>query len=165
MEMRLANQNEAKVCYKCIEDARAYHKSLGFEQWHPDYPTQQTILDDIAQNIGYAFTEGNEVIGYCCMIFGDEPAYKEIEGAWKTEKPYAVVHRMSFSSKARGSGVSREAFRLIKDCCMSNHIDAIRVDTQEENKVMQHILGREGFEYCGLIQFDGGPKLASEWDR
>ena len=165
MEMRLAKQNEAEVCYQCIEDARAYHKSLGFEQWHPDYPTQQTILDDIAQNIGYAFTEGNEVIGYCCMIFGDEPAYKEIEGAWKTEKPYAVVHRMSFSSKARGSGLSQEAFRLIKDCCLSNHIDAIRVDTQEENKVMQHILGREGFEYCGLIQFDGGPKLAYEWDR
>ena len=23
---------------------------------------------------------------------------------------------------------------------------------------------REGFEYCGLIQFDGGPKLAYEWD-
>ena len=62
-EMRLANQNEAKVCYKCIEDARAYHKSLGFEQWHPDYPTQQTILDDIAQNIGYAFVTGNKVIG------------------------------------------------------------------------------------------------------
>ena len=48
---------------------------------------------------------------------------------------------------------------------MLNHIDAIRVDTQEENKVMQQILRREGFEYCGLIQFDGGPKLAYEWDR
>ena len=46
----------------------------------------------------------------------------------------------------------------------SNHVDAIRLDTQQENKVMQHILDREGFEYCGLIQFDGGPKLAYEWD-
>ena len=165
MEMRLANQNEAKVCYQCIEDARAYHKSLNFEQWHPDYPTQQTILDDIAQNIGYAFVKDNEVIGYCCMIFGNEPAYKRIDGAWKTEKPYAVVHRMAFSSKARGGGLSHEAFQLIKDFCLSNQIDAIRVDTQEENKVMQHILSREGFAYCGLIQFDGGPKLAYEWDR
>ena len=34
-----------------------------------------------------------------------------------------------------------------------------------KNKVMQQILRREGFEYCGLIQFDGGPKLAYEWDR
>ena len=63
MEMRLANQSEAEICYQCIEDARAYHKSMGFEQWHPDYPTLQTICDDIAQNIGYAFAEDNEVIG------------------------------------------------------------------------------------------------------
>ena len=72
---------------------------------------------------------------------------------------------MAFSSKARGGGLSREAFRLIKEYCLSNTFDAIRVDTQEENKVMQHILDREGFVYCGLIQFDGGPKLAYEWDR
>ena len=43
MKLRLANLNEAEICYQCIEDARAYHKSLGFEQWHPDYPTEQTI--------------------------------------------------------------------------------------------------------------------------
>ena len=51
-----------------------------------------------------------------------------------------------------------------RQLCRSNHIAAIRLDTQEENKVMQHILDWEGFEYCGLIQFDGGPKLAYEWD-
>ena len=72
---------------------------------------------------------------------------------------------MAFSSKARGGGLSHEAFQPIKDFCLSNQIDAIRVDTQEENKVMQHILSREGFVYCGLIQFDGGPKLAYEWNR
>ena len=164
MELRTAYQNEAEICYQCIEDARAYHRSLGFEQWHPDYPTQQTVLDDIAQNIGYAFTDENGVIGYCCIIFGEEPAYKEISGAWKTDRPYAVVHRMAFSSRARGGGLSGEAISLIKEFCRSKQFDAIRIDTQDENKVMQHILEREGFAYCGLIHFDGGPKLAYEWD-
>ena len=165
MELRLAQQHEAGICYQCIEDARAYHKSLGFEQWHPDYPTRQTILDDIAQGIGYAFTDDTGVIGYCCIVIGDEPAYHEIDGAWKTDRPYAVVHRMAFNRRARGSGLSHEAFQHIEDYCLMHRIDAIRLDTQEENKVMQHILGREGFEYCGMVQFDGGPKLAYEWDR
>ena len=165
MKLRKAKQNEAEICYLCIEDARAYHKSLGFEQWHPDYPTQQTVLDDIVQNVGYAFVTEDGVIGYCCIIFGDEPAYHEINGAWKNDKPYAVVHRMAFSKKARGSGLSGEAINLIKKLCLANHIGAIRVDTQNENKVMQHILVREGFAYCGLVQFDGGPKLAYEWDE
>ena len=164
MELRPARRQEAGVCYQCIEDARAYHRSLGFEQWHPDYPTQQTILDDIAQGIGYAFADDTGVIGYCCIVIGDEPAYREIDGAWKTDRPYAVVHRMAFSRRARGGGRSKEAFSLIRTFCRSNHVGAIRLDTQKENRVMQHILDREGFAYCGLIQFDGGPKLAYEWD-
>ena len=164
MELRKAQQNEAAMGYQCIEDARAYHKSLGFEQWHPDYPTQQTIQEDIEQGIGYVFADETGIIGYCCIIIGDEPAYHKIEGAWKTERQYAVVHRMAFSHRARGGGLSGKAFNLIKEFCRSNHIHAIRVDTQDENKVMQHILVREGFVYCGLIQFDGGPKLAYEWD-
>ena len=57
MELRKAEANEAEICYQCIEDARAYHKSLGFEQWRPDYPTRETILEDIAQNMGYTFVD------------------------------------------------------------------------------------------------------------
>lgn len=164
MKLRKAKLYEAEACYQCIEDARAYHKSMGFEQWHPDYPTQQTILDDITENTGYVFVDEQEIVGYCCIIIGAEPAYHKIKGNWKTDRPYAVVHRMAFNKKARGEGLSRLAFDLIKEFCLSNHINAIRVDTQDENKVMQHILDREEFQYCGIIQFDGGPKLAYEWD-
>lgn len=165
MELRKAKIQEAEVCYQCIEDARAYHKSQGFVQWHPDYPTRQTILDDIAQNNGYVFVNEQEILGYCCMIIGEEPAYRNIEGAWKTDSPYTVVHRMAFRQTVRGRGLSGQAFACVKEFCTARQVNAIRVDTQEENKVMQHILAREGFQYCGRIQFDGGPKLAYEWDR
>ena len=165
MILRNAYTDEANKLYQCIEDARVYHSLLGFVQWHPGYPTLQTIKDDIETGIGYVFAEGDEVYGYCCIIIGDEPAYHVIDGAWKTDRPYAVVHRMAFSRQNRGEGLSGKAFALIKDFCIENGIEAIRVDTQDENKVMQHILSREGFEYCGLITFDGGPKLAYEWDR
>ena len=104
MELRKAKANEAEICYQCIEDARAYHKSLGFEQWRPDYPTRETILKDIAQNMGYTFVDEQGIIGYCCIIIGDEPAYRQIEGACKTNRPYAVIHRMAFNKKARGGG-------------------------------------------------------------
>lgn len=111
------------------------------------------------------FAEGGELFGYCCIIIGDESAYHEIDGTWKTDRPYAVVHRMAFAQNSRGKCLFGKALSLIKDLCMEHGINAIRVDTQEENKVMQHILVREGFAYCGLVTFDGGPKLAYEWDR
>ncbi|MCI2057935.1 MAG: GNAT family N-acetyltransferase [Oscillibacter sp.] len=163
--LRKARRDEAESCYQCIEDARLYHKLMGFEQWHPDYPTLHTLEGDIENGIGYAFTDGDELIGYCCIIIGDEPAYHVINGSWKTDRRYAVVHRMAFNAASRGSGLSEKAFSAIKNYCRENEVDAIRVDTQDENKVMQHILLREGFAYCGLIEFGGGPKLAYEWDR
>ncbi len=163
MILRNARADEAHKAYQCIEDARSYHKSLGFVQWYPGYPTVQTIQEDIEAGIGYVF-EADDVYGYCCIVIGDEPAYHVIEGAWKTDKPYAVVHRMAFSQKSRGKGLSRQAFALIKKFCTEHGVEAIRIDTQEENKVMQHVLEREGFAYCGLITFNGGPKLAYEWD-
>lgn len=111
------------------------------------------------------FADNAEIYGYCCIIIGDESAYKVIDGAWKSDLPYAVVHRMAFSQQSRGKGLSEKAFDLIKEFCANNGIDAIRVDTQGENVVMQHVLAREGFAYCGLVTFDGGPKLAYEWNR
>lgn len=164
MILRKAKDTEAAACYQCIEAARAYHKSLGFEQWHADYPTLRTVEDDIKNGTAYVFDEEGSPIGYCCVIVGEEPAYLVIDGAWKTERPYAVIHRMALGKNARGKGLSKTAFSLLKDACAQQGVDAIRVDTQEENTVMQHILLREGFEYCGLITFDGGPKLAYEWD-
>lgn len=164
MLLRKAERDEAEAAYQCIEDARAYHKAMGFVQWHPGYPTLATIEDDINAGIGYVFAEGDKVCGYCCVIIGEEPAYSVIDGEWKTNRPYAVVHRMAFSHNARGKGLSGKAFALLKKFCIENGIEAIRVDTQDENKIMQHILAREGFEYCGLITYDGGPKLAYEWD-
>ncbi len=165
MIMRTAAAGEEQACFQMIEEAKAFQRSMGFVQWHPGYPSLNTIAQDIESGIGYVFAEDEKLLGYCCLIIGDEPAYRQIEGAWKTERPYAVVHRLAFGAAARGRGLSGEAFSLIKAFCLERGIEAIRVDTQEENRVMRHILDREGFSYCGRILFDGGPKLAYEWDR
>lgn len=164
MILRKASPDEASKAYRCIEDARQYHHSLGFMQWPPEYPTIGTVRDDITKGIGFVFEDNGEILGYCCLLLGDEPAYKIIDGAWKTDRPYAVVHRLAFSGSSRGKGLSKKAFLLIKSYCVENSFDAIRIDTHEENQVMQHILIREGFEYCGLITFARGLRLAYEWD-
>ena len=164
VKLRKATMEELNDAFQCIIDAREYQNSLGFVQWTDEYPTHETIKDDIASGTGFAFSEDDRLIGYCCVLIGDEPAYHEIDGAWRTDHPYAVVHRMAFLKESRGKGYAGKAFSLVKEYCLKNGIEAIRVDTQEENKVMQHVLEKEGFTYCGTIMFAGGPKLAYEWD-
>ncbi|MGM9530074.1 MAG: GNAT family N-acetyltransferase [Phascolarctobacterium sp.] len=166
MDIRKARPSEAEICYSFINDARAYHAKLGFVQWHEGYPVLRTIMDDINTGIGYALVnKSDEPVGYCCFVVGEEPAYKVIDGKWLNDATYAVVHRMAFSKNVRGKGASGEAMELLKELALSLGIKTIRVDTQAENKVMQHILEREGFVHCGYVQFDGGPKLAYQWDE
>lgn len=165
MFLRKAQAKEANACYQFIEDARRYHKSLGFEQWPPDYPTLHDIVEDIEKEQGHVFVDGNALAGYCCIIIGDEPAYHDLKGSWITSREYAVIHRLAFSAAFRGKGLSRQAFLLLKEYCGARGINAMRADTQKENAVMQHILIREGFSFCGLVTFDGSPKMAFEWDR
>ena len=84
MILRKASECESSISYQCIEDARAYHSSLGFVQWHPGYPTLKTIEEDITNGIGFVFVEDEEVMGSCCIIIGDERAYIVIAGSRKT---------------------------------------------------------------------------------
>lgn len=165
MIIRLAELSEAGECYKILDEGRNYQKSMGFEQWTSFYPSEETVIEDINLGRGYVFADENGLIGYCCIIFTGEPVYSNIEGEWKTSDPYAVVHRIAFGNNRRSTGCSKEVFSLIKKFAKENGFTAVRIDTKEENKVMRHVVTREGFELCGTVFYNGSPRLAYEWNE
>lgn len=165
MILRKALQSEIDVCYSCIEDAKAFQREQGFVQWHDGYPTVKTIEEDIQKGIGFVVCEDDDILGYLAIILGDDPDYCHIDGSWKTDRAYGVVHRMAFRKHSRGKGLAKMVFQMIKEYCLSHGIDAIRIDTQKENKIMQRVIQGAGFDYCGIVVVDNGPKLAYEWDN
>ena len=41
------------------------------------------------------------------------------------------------------------------------HCESLRADTHEDNKIMQHLLEKNGFVRCGIIHVeDGTPRVA-----
>ena len=158
--LELAQPKDAAKCYAIIQAAKEFQREQGFIQWTEDYPNESTIREDIATGKGYVLTVDQEIAGYMCIDFSGEPAYANIEGAWNTEIPYAVVHRMAFSQEYRGKGLSSVALRLVADLCLSKGVNSIRVDTDFRNTRMQHILEKCGFSKCGVIVFQGSGKLA-----
>lgn len=158
--LELANSKELEVCYEIIEEGRAFQKEQGFVQWTEAYPNRDTIEADIEKKKGYVIKADKDILGYMCVDFDGEPAYDDINGAWRSEVPYAVVHRMAFSKKARGKGIADIAFGLIDKLCLAKGVKYIRVDTDFPNKRMQHILKKNGYIYCGVIVFQNGDKLA-----
>ena len=97
-----------------------------------------------------------EPIGTFAFVLGPDSTYLKIyEGKWLNEdNNYYVIHRIS--SKPKGKGIMKEILKF----CFSKTKN-IRIDTHRDNKIMRHILEKEGFKYCGIIYLeDGAERLA-----
>jgi len=67
---------------------------------------------------------------------------------------------MAVDCTIRGKGLSQEMFKACENLARREGIQNIRVDTDEDNKIMRHILEKMGFVYTGTIWFDNSTKIA-----
>ena len=126
--------------------ARQFMRDHGnFSQWDGEDAPERLLPGDIEAGNLYVLEEAGEI-------------YALIEqGEWKSDAPYAAVHRVA------SDGTLHNVIGRIMDFAKSN-ISHIRIDTHEHNKVMQKALEKQGFERCGIIYVpDGTPRIAFEW--
>ena len=68
-----------------------------------------------------------------------------------------TIHRIASLGRAKG------IFSCAVDYC-KGFADSIRIDTHEENKVMQRHILSKGFKRCGIIYLENGdPRIAYQW--
>ena len=158
--LELAKPEEAEICNDILDKGRKFQREQGFVQWPDDYPSIDTIREDIEKKRGFVLREGEKTAGYVCVDFEGEPAYEEIEGSWRTDGTYAAVHRMAFEEEFRGKGLTETVFHEIEKLCRENGILTVRMDTGLENKRMQHVLEKNGFIKCGIVRYEGNKRLA-----
>lgn len=159
-----AKTEQLDIAMDIIDQGRSYLKSQGIDQWQNGYPNKTSIQQDIDAEKGYFLTNGADLFAYLCMDFDGEPAYNDIKGNWLTEQDakYMVIHRLAFNGQFRGKGLSSAVFELAEDFCRERGIHSIRVDTDRDNQIMQHIMTKAGYTYCGTIWFAGSDKVAFE---
>lgn len=138
-------------------DARQTMRSDGnFEQWNGAYPDAEAIMKDISRGVSFVIEDDGRICGTFAFIPGIEPTYETIyEGSWLDDRlPYATVHRIA------GCHGSHGIFSSCIDWCAAR-IGNIRIDTHRDNRIMQKLISRSGFSYCGIIYLaDGAERLA-----
>lgn len=135
--------------------ARAFMAAHGNpNQWGTTHPPRAQLEQDIAQGGLYAITDEVGIHGVFYFFIGDDPTYARIDdGAWHSDRPYGTIHRIA--SDGTG-GILAAAVAFGKE-----QIDYLRIDTHEDNKVMQAAVAKQGFQRCGIIyQPDGSPRIA-----
>ena len=88
------------------------------------------------------------------MIVDGDPAYDKIyDGDWKHHnKRYITFHRIAVLSEFTGQGIAQT---FIQGLIEGTDAHDFRCDTHEKNTVMQHILEKLGYVYCGKVPIDG----------
>lgn len=162
MKLIVAKKEHLPEIMELIEQAKAFLKGRGVDQWQNGYPDQSCIEKDIEKESGYLCSIEDKIIEYPCIDFGGEPAYDTINGNWLSSKPYVVVHRMALDNNVKGKGLASAVFQLVEKLSREKGIHSFKVDTDNDNHIMKHILQKNGFQYCGTILFDNSEKIAYE---
>jgi len=125
--------------------------SGNMNQWGDNYPSLDAVKADMEQDGAYVVVDDGMIVAYFAFLPSPEPTYTNIyEGRWIDDlQPYHVVHRIASMPDAHG------IFQSIMDFCFSQD-NNIRIDTHRDNLIMQHVILKLGFTYCGIIYLANG---------
>jgi len=158
MEVRPARVEDLDGIGMIFADAkRTMVRSGNTRQWAGEYPSAADALRDVERGVGYVcLGPDGSLAGYSAIIPSPEPTYAQIyEGQWIDDSaPYLVIHRIAAREGAHGVFETFISYAL--SLCPN-----VRIDTHRDNVIMQHLLARYGFSYCGIIfLLSGDERLA-----
>ncbi len=124
-------------------------------QWRRSHPAADLIRDDIEKGICHVICDETGIHGVFALCEGEDPTYRYIkDGAWLNDEPYVTIHRIAGDQKIHG------ILKCAVEYCRT-YTGNVRIDTHEDNKVMQGALTRNGFKRCGIIYLlNGDPRIA-----
>ncbi len=163
MLFRPAKPDDVDGMMLIIDQAKAYLKRSGIDQWQSGYPDKATLAEDIRIGNAYILEDNSAVVGTVAVDFTGEPSYAGMTGGrWLSNGDYAVVHRMALHDAHKGKGLSGFFMDEIENLCRSRNVFSIKADTHPGNRVMQGIFDKRGYARCGVIIFEGSKKFAYE---
>ena len=120
-------------------------------QWGTSFPPQDLIEEDIDTNRLFVYLHNGEMEAVFAFVLGPDPTYAKIEdGQWLNDAlPYGTIHRLA--GRADTHGLSAACL----EWCYAQ-VPNLRADTHRDNRIMQHILLKHGFRYCGIIYLQNG---------
>lgn len=149
MKIRKSKFEDLGRMMEIYEHARGFMTEHGNpRQWAAyGWPPRELLESDIAAGNSYVCEHEGRIIGTFYYVSGEhiEPTYETIEnGAWIGDDAYGVVHRIASDGTVKGTG----AFCINWAFEQCGHL---RIDTHGDNTVMQNLVTKLGFKYCGNI--------------
>lgn len=145
-----------------IEEIYAYARAFMAKngnpnQWGKTNPPTAQLRKDIAEEKLFVITDEEGIHGVFFFWIGEDPTYHRLDGGvWRSDKPYGTIHRIAGDGSG---GILKTAVTYAEGI-----IGHLRIDTHEDNHVMQGAVKKLGFQRRGIIYLnDGSPRIAYDF--
>ena len=154
--IRNASREELDRIMEIYAIAKGFMEANGnLLQWSGDDEVKRDRIQImLEQNQLFVGAENGTLHFVFAYIQGEDPTYRVIDGAWLNDRPYGTVHRLASAGTVKGVVNTITGWALEQN-------DNLRIDTHQDNHVMQNALKKAGFTRCGIIYLENGdPRIA-----
>lgn len=144
--IRNASMSDMEDIMRIYEQARIFMAQNGNpNQWKTTYPQNYIVENDINSQTLYVAEYEKRIVAVFYFDITRDETYEVIkEGNWLNDDVCGVIHRVASDKTVKG---------IFKECLeyCKGKIGNIKIDTHKDNKVMQHVLEKNGFKRCGIV--------------
>ena len=130
--------------------------AVGNFQWQVGfYPLEANFVTDIQKRYCYVACEGGAdgaIVGVAALTEDQDDYIQVCECA---REKSIVPHRVAVRASFQGRGVARAFLLKAEQLSREAAYNVVRIDTNIENKAMQHIFKSLGYSFKGEIQLPG----------
>ncbi|WP_125979788.1 GNAT family N-acetyltransferase [Loigolactobacillus iwatensis] len=152
--LRRSREADLPAIMTIINEAKAYLKEQGVDQWQHGYPYEEDMINDVKAGLNYVLIRDDDIVGTATLQQGMDDNYKVIDhGSWQgaADAQYTSIHRIAVSANYRGQHLSETMITNLLTVSLELGYTDVRIDTHPENKGMQHVIVQNGFTYRGII--------------
>lgn len=161
MNFRKANYNDIETINKIYEDASKSLAENEIDQWQGELKPKIKNKEAI-KNI-YLLTENEGILSTGLILDYDKDYANIYDGSWLSNGKYYVVHKFATNIRIRRNGYGSIFLQEVEKLAIKNSIFSIKIDTHEDNYLMQKLLAKNGYKKCGMVILEGsGKRLAYE---
>ncbi len=155
---KLSDLERIAELYKIARQFMIKHNNPN--QWQKNYPEKSLIEQDVHDGNLYVIKNNGSICAVFYFSTAPDPTYATIyNGCWISNNPYGVIHRIASDGAQKGILKTAVAFAFCKS-------DSIRIDTHQDNFVMQSALSALGFTKTGVILLSNGEsRIAFQKDK
>lgn len=157
MQIRIALPADLKFIEGAYAHARTFMQANGnATQWPDGYPSIDVVRADVERGHAYVVADDEGPLAAFSFAPGPDETYAEIDGAWRSDADYHVIHRVA---AVRGRSVARTIVNFA-----ATRSDYLRCDTHEDNTPMRRALESFGFRECStIVVTNGTERIAYDW--